>query len=217
MRLRALAAAGCALTVLAIPATANAATLSTSQAKKLAKAGVLTQKDLPGWEFEATEVAPTDAADEAALYKCLGLSKPSFTARNRGYDIGGSTGFIDSSADVAPSTAKAKAYLTALQSKKGASCLKKQIVAQFVQLGASATDFKVTVKAVPIIVAKADQDVAFHIVETFSGITIDGYQIEARVGRTEISLSPATMDGTKPSLAQGTSLTEKLVKRVRAI
>jgi hypothetical protein len=219
MRLRALAAGGCALALLAVPATANAATTSTGHAKKLAKAGVLTQKDLKGWEFEAIQAAPTDAADEAAMYKCLGLSKPSFTARNRGYDIGSPdvARYIESAADVASSTARAKAYFKALQSKKGTGCVKKQIVAQLVHLGAPAADIKVSVKAVPITVAKAAQDVAFHIVESVGGYAIDGYAIQARVGATEIVVSSGQMDGAKPSLAQAKSLIQTAVKRVRAV
>jgi hypothetical protein len=217
MRLRALAAGGCALAVLAMPATANAATLSTSQAKKLAKAAVLTPKDLKGWEFEASKVEPGDNADEKAMYKCLGLAKPSFTARNRGYSISSPSQplEIDSSADVASSTARATAYLKAQQSKKGASCAKKLIVDGLTGLGAQ--DVKVSVKQVPITVAGADRDVAFHVAVSGTGLAIDGYVIEAQVGRTEISVSPVRFDGSKPSLAQSRALTETLVKRVRAL
>jgi hypothetical protein len=217
MRLRALAAGGCALAVLAVPATANAATVSTSHAKKLAKAGALTAKDLKGWEFEASEVSPTDAKDEAALFKCLGLSKPSFTARNRGFDIASPNlaREIDSYVDVASSTARAKAYMTALQSKKGASCLDKAITAQFTDLGAP--NVKVTVKAVKITVAKADQDAAFHIVASVGGIPLEGYMIAARVGQTVVHVDPVQFDGTNASLAQGKSLIQTAVKRVRAI
>jgi hypothetical protein len=217
LRLRALAAGCCALTVLAVPATANAATLSTSQAKKLAKAGVLTPKDLKGWQFEAPDVDPSNTTDEAALYKCLGLSKPSFTTRNRGYAISSPTQplEIDSSADVASSTAKATAYVKALQSAKGAGCVRKIFVAEFTHLGAP--EVKVSVKAVPITVARADRDVAFHIVGSVAGVSFDGYLIDAVVGRTEISVSPARFDGSKPSLSQSRALTETLVKRVRAI
>jgi hypothetical protein len=223
MRLRALAAGGCALAVLALPATAGVAsahTISAGEAKKLAKAGVLTPKDLKGWEFEATEVAPTDAHDEAAMYKCLGLAKPSFTVRNRGYDIGSGSQpeFIDSSADVASSTSRAKAYFKAMQSKKGAGCVKQFLTAQLVHEGAPAGQVSVSVKAVPITVSKADQDVAFHIVESVSGTTYyTGYLIQALVGRTEITVNPVRIDGATPSLSQGRSLAQILVKRVRAI
>lgn len=217
MRLRALAAGGCALAVLAVPATAQAATTSTGHAKKLAKAGVLTAKDLKGWEFEAITAAPTDAKEEAALYKCLGLAKPSFTARNLGYDIGGTTGFIDSSADVASSIARAKAYFKAMQSKKGAGCVQKFMTTQLIDQGAPPAQISVSVKAVPITVKKADQDLAFHVVESLGGVTLNGYVIQARVGQTEITVSPVQVDGTNPSLAQGKSLIETVVKRVHAL
>jgi hypothetical protein len=217
MRLRALAAGGCALAVLALPTTAHAA-MTATEAKKLAKAGVLNpKKDLKGWEFEAAEVAPTDPEDEAAMYKCLGLSTPSFTARTRGYDIGSGTlpRFIESSADVTSSTAKAKAYFKAMQSNKGAGCVKKFLTAQLIHEGAPSP--KVSVKAVPITVSKADKDVAFHFVESAAGVTYDGYLIQALVGRTEITISPVQVADGKPSLSQGRSLTETLVKRVCSI
>jgi hypothetical protein len=220
MRLRALAAGGCALAVLATPATATAATahtLSASEAKKLAKAGVLTTKDLKGWEFEPVEVGATDDKDEAAMYKCLGLSKPSFTARNRGYDIGSADRprFIESSADVVSSISAAKAYFTALQSKKGAGCVKKLIVGALSDQGAPVV--AVSVKAVSITVSGADMGVAFHIVEASKGFVLDGYLIQALVGRTEITVSPVQIGGGTPGLSQGRSLTRTVVKRVRAL
>jgi len=75
MRLRALLVVSCAFVTSAMPVAATAAAaaaehpaVSTAKAKKLAKAGVLTVKDVKGYSGRTPDLLPSDDKDEANLY-----------------------------------------------------------------------------------------------------------------------------------------------------
>lgn len=106
MWLRGVVGAGCALALVSPSMSAQA-----SAALQLAKAGVLKRSDLPGFSAQSTKAEPEDAADERALYKCLGAKVPTFAARNLGLVFTKDAVQIDSSADVLTPVSKAKADL----------------------------------------------------------------------------------------------------------
>lgn len=189
-----------------------------AKAKKLAKAGVLTQADLKGYTFEAKTVDPADAADEKSFYKCIGAKAPSYLARNEGASFTKGSLTIDSSADVASSVTAAKADLKAIKSTKAPACFRKSIVDLLKRSGATVQS--VSVKRESATVKGGDGVSLLHIkaVADFGGTTLklDGYLLSILVGQTEITVSPGRFDGKAPSLKQATTLAQLVVKRVRA-
>lgn len=221
-----IAAVGCALALLlASPASASASdgskTVSADKAKMLAKAGVLTKKDLAGYEQERLTATKQDDKAEAALYKCLGVPAPAFTARNRGFSYASPAEPMDieTLADVANSTKAAKRYFRAVKSAKAPGCLEEQLAAFAERNGSQAHGVKIVAKK--ITVRGVDGAIAFRYRATFEGqfgsLKITYCQILMRVGQTEITLRNDRYDGKHPGLKLLSSLTERLVKRVRAV
>lgn len=202
----------------ASPSDQAAAAIGKTQAKKLAKAGVLTKADLPGYSAEAQTEDAGDVADEKAYFKCLGAKYPAFLARNLGYTYTKGELNIDSSADVASSVSTAKADLKAIKSSKAPACYKKGIVAFLKRSGFTVKSASVERSAVTV--KGADGATAFHIrAEILLGdmaFKLDGYDVSVLVGQTEITVSPGRLDGKEPSLKQSVALAEKVAKRVRA-
>lgn len=223
MRARVAAAAWILLLPLSVPGAASAWDqtadgISKTQAKKLAKAGVLTTKDLPGYTAEALTEDAGDVADEKAYFKCLGAKYPTFLARNLGLTYSKGELNIDSSADVASSVSAAKADLKAIKSSKAPACYKKGITAFLKRTGFTVKS--VSVERSSVTVKGADGATAFHIRAEIQFqdmlFRLDGYDVSVLVGQTEITVSPGRLDGKAPSLKQSVALAEKVAKRVRA-
>jgi hypothetical protein len=233
MRAKALLAAGSVLTMLA--STAGAAhgasghrdqdskhggvAITTTKAKKLAKAGVLTTRDMPGFEVAPQPSDPHDAADELAVHRCLGIEVPTFAARNSGRAFTAGPLEVDSSADVIATVSGAKAHMRALTSTKAPGCIKKEIVRVLKRQGAAINSVTVT----PIAVKATGADAVFAYRYT-AKITVQrqqfklvGHELDLRVGQTEITISPGVYNAPGPSLKTTITLANKLAKRVRAI
>lgn len=195
-----------------------AAAIGKAQAKKLAKAGVLTKADLKGYTSEAQPVDRAEAADERAFYKCVGVKAPSYLARNVGVSFTKGSLTIDSSADVASSVTVAKSDLKAIKSTKSPACFRKSILALLERSGATVKS--VSVKRESATVKGADGVSLLHIkaVADFGGtpLKLDGYLLSVLVGQTEITVSPGRFDGKSPSLKQSTALAQIVIERVRA-
>lgn len=226
MRVRTLlTAAGVATALLATTLPADAATtrppqsaITRTEAQQLAKAGVLTKSDLPKYDVERRTRDASDDEFDAALYACLGAKVPKYLARNpgRSFILGALT--IDSTADVLTTARAAKADFSRLKSKKGPACYQK-VLGEF--LGRFAEVQSVTVKRVPVVVANAQDAFAYKVNAALlidgDELTLDGYLLSARVGPTEIIVSPGRFNGGSASLKQTKSLANKVAKRVAAI
>lgn len=226
MRVRALlTAVGLASAMVVTTLPAQAATsrsgqggITKTEAQRLAKAGVLTKSDLPSYDVERSTRDASDDEFDAALYACLGTKVPKYLARNpgRSFTLGALT--IDSTADVLTTARAAKADFSRLKSKQGPVCYQK-VFAEF--LGRFAEVQSLTVKRVPVVVANAQDAFAYKVDAALlidgDELTLAGYLLAARVGPTEIIVSPGRYNGGSASLKQTKSLANKLAKRVAAI
>lgn len=213
-----------ALVAPALPAQAETGSttrpaITRTEAQQRAKAGVLTRADLPQYEVERNTRDATDAQFDVALYKCIGVKAPKYLARNPGRSFTSGSLSIDSSADVVATVKAATADMKAVGSKKGAACYEGFLKQYFVEQGAEVESFSVT--KIPVAVANADQAFAFRITGAFSvegtPLLLEALLVAARVGQTEIVVSPGRFGGGMPSLKQSKALTNKLAKRVAAI
>jgi hypothetical protein len=199
-------------------ATGSAPAITAAKAKKLARAGVLTAADMPGYTGTRNPYDPTDAADDKAFYACLGAKVPTYVARNRGASYEKGPRSMDSSSYVLPSVKAAKADLKASTSAKVPGCMKQALKRSVEREGATVRS--VTVKKVPVTVAGADGAFAYRIVLDAQVddilIRIAGFQVGVLVGQTEISLSPTVVNGPPSGLKKAATLGATLVKRVRA-
>ncbi|MGQ0466178.1 MAG: hypothetical protein ACT4QG_12740 [Sporichthyaceae bacterium] len=212
----ALLAAATALSLLAPAAAQAAPTISKTKAQQLAKAGVLVKGDLKGYAAEKTTADPTDAADEKALYTCLGATVPKRAARNLGVAYSKDSLSINSSADVIDSPAAAKKDLAAIKSKKAAKCFQQQFATILERSGVTVQSLSVT--PVNISVASAS-DVAGYRIRgdiRFTDIAtrIDGYFLGILVGQTQLSLTSTRFDNGAASRRQIAALAEVVAKRV---
>lgn len=238
MRLRGLLAIGCAFALVSPLTSADASVvgaavsevqeqsaITKARAKALAKAGVLKKGDLPGFAAERISREPGDAADARALYACLGAKVPKFAARNLGLTFTKDALQIDSSSDVLASVSKAKADLKLQASKKAPRCIKERLAALLEQEGVEIESL--SVKPVDVKVKGADGASAYRYgaVVTLQGteLRLTGFLLTARVGQTEIFVSPgifvdpADYSGPKPSLKQSVALARIAAKRVAAV
>ncbi len=213
-----------ALVTTAVPAEATStaptrAEITKTEAQRLAKAGVLTKADLPQYEVERNTPDANDAQIESGLYRCIGVRAPKYLARNPGKSFTSGNLTIDSSADVLASVKQATADMKAVGSKKGAACYEGFFKQYFVEQGAEVQSF--SVRKIALTVANADQAFAFRIRGTLSvegtPLLLEALLVAARVGQTEIVVSPGRFGGGTPSLKQSKALTNKLAKRVAAI
>jgi hypothetical protein len=238
MRARILLIAGALATGLVAPAgAAHAATdrgnaagttdargraaITTTTAKKLAKAGGLTKRDMPGLAAAAQTHDSTDVAAERAFYKCLGAKVPSYLARNYGTSFTADPLEVDSSADVFRTAAAAKAdlKLATANPTRTARCLKQQGTAVFKQQGATVHSFTVT--PITVKISGVDALFAYRFVAklTIQGqdVKLVGHEIDAVIGYTEISLSPSVYNASAPATSTTITLVKRLAKRVRAV
>lgn len=202
----------------AVTTTPVQPTITKTEAQQLSKAGVLTRSDLPQYEVERNTRDATDAQFDIALYKCIGVKGPKYLARNPGKSFTAGNLSIDSSADVLATVKQATADMKAVGSKKGAACYEGFLKQYFVEQGAEVQSFSVS--KIPVTVANADQAFAFRITGNFSvegtPLLLEALLVAARVGQTEIVVSPGRFGGGTPSLKQSKALTNKLCKRVAA-
>jgi len=221
---RRLSAAALVLAVGTVPmvaGNANAA-VSKTHAKHLAKAGVLTKKDLPGWT--ATPDAgdgPFTAGDDVIdkqVTKCLGATEPKVIVENAGLDFAKGLQEIDSSSSVVKSAKSAAAYLKASTSAKGAACFTKYFPAAMKNEGVTVSHL--SVKAVRVKVSGADHAAGLHIIATITTpqgpVPLEFNQLGALVGATEIDLTGVGFAHKAPKFSQLEGLAHKLVKRVHA-
>lgn len=212
-----------ALLVATVPADATTtgparAALTKTEAKQLAKAGVLTRSDLPNYDVERGTRDAADDEFDAALYACLGAKVPKYLARNpgRSFTLGALT--IESLADVLTTPRQARADFSLLKSRKGPLCYQKVFGEFLGRLGEVRT---LTVTRVPVVVANAQDAFAYRVDAAFvidgDELTLAGYLLAARVGATEVIVSPGRYNGGSASLKQARSLANKAAKRVAAI
>lgn len=227
MRVRAVLTAGCVaagLLAAGLPAGAasaapTAATITKTEAQKLARAGVLTRSDLPKFDVTRDIRGAEDDEFDARFYRCLGVKMPKYLVRDpgRSFDLGSLS--IESSADVLATVRQARADIKAVGSKKGATCFQQLLLEAYAEQGTEVQSL--SIKKIPVTVANADQAFAFRLQATFSfegdPVLVDGLLLGARVGQTEISLAPGRFGGGTPSLKQARALVNKLAKRVAAI
>jgi hypothetical protein len=195
------------------------AAITTAKAKKLAKAGALTTKDLPGFDAAPQPADPKDAANERAVYKCLGAKVPTYAARNLGTAFTSGPLEVDSSADVISTVAAAKADLKAFTSDRAADCFKKALTRSFRQQGAVVSSVAVT--PISVKVSGADAVIAYRYTAkaTVQGqqLKLVGHELDILVGQTEISISPGVYNAPAPSVSTTVGLAKRLAKRVRAV
>jgi hypothetical protein len=191
--------------------------ITQAKAEKLAKAGVLTTKDLKTFRSEPYEEdSPEYIAD---FYGCLGAKPPKYLAKNPGRSFDKRALTIDSSAYVVNTPKAAKADFRAVMTKKGDSCLARAFRFAFEQEGATVDSIKVRRFALSI----PGTDLAFGQRYVMSGsfdgfpFAVVGLTLNALVGQTQMSVGPTRYDGREPSLTQATSLVNKVVQRVRAL
>lgn len=220
---------GCALALVAPSSVAvagttevqapAAASISKAQAKKLAKAALVKARDLPGYECEANTAEPTDAADEAALYACLGVKVPKYAAENLGATYSSGAVVIDSASSVVATVKAARKDFKAVTSKKAAGCFKQQFENSLERDGFEVESL--SVKKVPVTIAGADGAFAYRYSVRAGAegqhVHLIGYQLGVLVGQVEFQVSPARFDGAKPSLKQSRKVAAGIVKRVRNV
>jgi hypothetical protein len=217
---RRLSAAALTLAVATVPLAAGhaEASVSKTQAKKSAKAAVLTAKDFPGYIAFAGALDPDGAHAEQAFYKCTGAKTPTFVLRDFGTGFMKDDQEIDSSADVATSAKAAKADFRALASSKTAACWKKVVTSQTVSTGGAVDALKV--KVVRVTVPGADDVTALHLTGKFYSdrtlVHIDSYELNGIVGAVEFTLTSTGYETKAPSLSKLESLARTVVKRVHA-
>ncbi len=113
----------------------------------------------------------------------------------------------------------AKADFKALKSTKGPTCYG-QVLRGFLEKNTDGVE-SFSIKPVAAKVAGAEGVFAYKIAATFSAqgvpYTLAGLLLAARVGQTELIVSPGRYNGGTPSLKQSQSLATKLVKRAQAV
>lgn len=220
MHLRALLAGGCALAVLATPTAARASEMQSaitkSQAKKLAKAGVLKTGDLPGFKSTKRQVDPAIEDDEAALYECMGAPVPTYVVENPGLSFRKGPREITSRASVVDTVKHAKQDLKAYRSTKSAACYKQALISALEEQGVVIDT--VSLKLVKAAVGGASGAFAYKygVSGTVQGVRVQlrGFDISALLGQTELSVNTMRYDGAMPKLAEAVSLMEIAVARV---
>jgi hypothetical protein len=200
-------------------ATPSPTALSKAQAESLAKAAVLTAADMPGYKAEEQTKDPDDEADDKRLAACLGTTKPTYLAENAGLTFTKGELEVDSSADVAPSVAAAKAELAAFRSDKLKGCLRSEFEKLLADSRGTITKFEVT--PTPITVTGADDSFAFRfeLGASVSGqqLRFTGFDLGALVGQVEPEISSFDPSGSSAfTLDQGVALLQKAVDRTRA-
>jgi hypothetical protein len=179
---------------------------------------VLTDADLPGYTTKAqTHEASNDELD-AKMATCLGVTAPTYLTRNFGTAFSKGELEIDSSADVATSTADAKKQLADMTSSKAPGCLKSQLTAALASSGLTVTSFSAQHASVTI----PGSDAAFIYTMALTG-TVQGRNIELRgfnagslVGQVEVGLSVFAPSATTFTLEQTTALLTKATERTKA-
>jgi len=191
--------------------------LTLAKAKILAAAAVLTDADLPGYTTNAqTHDASNDELD-AKMATCLGVTTPTYLTRNFGTAFSKGDLEIDSSADVATSTADAKKQLADMTSSKAPDCLKSQLTAALASSGFIVTSFSAKRGAVTV----PGSDAAFIYTMALTG-TVQGRNVELRgfnagslVGQVEVGLSVFAPSATTFTLEQTTALLTKATERTK--
>jgi hypothetical protein len=192
--------------------------LTVERAKILAAAAVLTEADLPGYTTRAqTHDASNDELD-AKMATCLGVTASTYLTRNFGTAFSKGELEIDSSADVATSTADAKKQLADMTSSKAPDCLKSQLTAALASSGFTVTSFSAQHASVTI----PGSDAAFIYTMALTG-TVQGRNIELRgfnagslVGQVEVGVSVFAPPATTFTLEQTTGLLAKATERTKA-
>lgn len=207
-------------TVPLIAGNAGAATVSTSHAKHLAQAAVLTEKDLAGWTATPDEdngVTGDDPTDKA-FARCIGAAEPKSVAEGVGLDFAKGAREIDSTSAVATSTKAAVAFVAKSTSKKGLACFKKYFVAEGQSEGFAVSHL--SVKSAKVNVRGSDHAAALHltgVITTRQGsVSLDLIDLRALIGPTVIDLTSFGFGTTAPKVSTLEPLARTLVKRVHA-
>jgi hypothetical protein len=192
--------------------------LTLAQAKDVAAAGVLTTADLPGYEVAAQE-ADSDKEDfEAQLATCLGVTKPTYFAKDPGRSFSKDELEVDSSVDVAPTREAAKADVAALASAKAPDCVKAQFTKEFGGSGLDVTSFVITPATISVPLSQATAAYRYSIDASSEGqpVAIRGVLLSAAVGQAEISLASTSSPAAALTLDELTALLVKAAARVDA-
>ncbi len=192
--------------------------LTLEKAKFLAAAAVLTETDLPGYTTKAQAHDASNDELDAKMATCLGVTASTYLTRNFGTAFSQGELEIDSSADVATSTADAKKQLADMTSSKAPDCLKSQLTAALASSGFTVTSFSAQHAPVTI----PGSDAAFIYTLALTG-TVQGRNIELRgfnagslVGQVEVGVSVFAPTATTFTLEQTTALLTKATERTRA-
>lgn len=221
----AVALTGCGSSQSTTSTTSSAATaaptpvaLTLTKAKVLAAAAVLTDADLPGYATNAqTHKASNDELD-AKMATCLGVTAPTYLTRNFGTAFSKGDLEIDSSADVATSTADAMNQLAGMTSSKAPDCLKSQLTAALASSGFTITSFSAQHPSVTI----PGSDAAFIYMIALTGtvqgrnVELGGFNAGSLVGQVEVGLSVFAPSATTFTLEQTTALLTKATERTKA-
>lgn len=202
----------------AATATPTPVALTLAKAKTLAAAAVLTDADLPGYATNAqTHKASNDQLD-AKMDICLGVTAPTYLTRNFGTAFSKGDLEIDSSADVATSTADAMKQLAGMTSSKAPDCLKSQLTAALASSGFTVTSFSAQHPSVTI----PGSDAAFIYMIALTGtvqgrnVELDGFNAGSLVGQVEVGMSVFAPSATTFTLEQTTALLTKATERTKA-
>jgi hypothetical protein len=203
-----------AVAVPALTGTASAATISLSSAGKLAKAGVQVTGDLSGWTVQPGSLEKgAGSGSDATPFSCGGDRQVAYLAGDSAMANNDGTLILTGSA-VTKSIGAAESDLAVSRSAKGTKCVAKSLGADALGSGGS-----MTVKRLSSEVSGADEGAVFRIVmkEAVGGQTyeVNGYLVEARVGRTELSVYSENASTKAPSLSQATKLMRRMASRVR--
>ena len=193
--------------------------LTVAKAQALADAAVLTDADMTGYTSEKQTHDASDDASDARIATCLGITKPTYLARNFGTAFTKGAIEVDSSADVASTAEAARSELTAMTGPKAEACIKTEFTSLIAGEGGTVSSFSLT----PVTIDVPGSDGAFGyrmaIKATGGGQTLEfnGFDIGALVGPAEIDVTMIDSSGASGfTLDQGVALLKTVSDRAKA-
>jgi hypothetical protein len=195
------------------------APLTTAKAQALAKAAVLTAADMPGYKAEESKDDPNDKATDQRIAACLGTTKPTYLAENPGMTFTKGDLEVDSSADVAPSVATAKAEVAAFTSPKLKDCVKQEFAKLLADSHGVITAFEITPQSSTVTGADETFAYTFDLRASVAGqqLHFNGLDVGALVGQVEVDLSVFDQSGSSTfTVEQANALLQRAVDRTKA-
>ena len=183
----------------------------------LAAAGVLKASDLPGYVAETQQTQnPNDQVLDQRVNLCLGLPAADYLVWNLGTNFTKGAVSINSSVEVAPSLAQAKAKLAAYMSTKAPGCFKQVMTATLAAFHVTLNSLTATPLSLDVSGADAVFGYQIGAVISMNGrvARYRGFQLYALVGQLEPSLSGVATDAVLPPLGQLRALLATSVARI---